>query len=303
MDITYDYYRIFYYVAKYKSFTRAASILMNNQPNITRSMNNLEKQLGCTLFVRSNRGITLTPEGKKLYNHVSVAYKQLHLAELELANSNSLESGTITISASETALHGILLTVLKDFHNAYPGIHIHILSHTTPQAIQTVRNGLADFSVVTTPTKTQKPFKETKIKEFHEVLVGSRKYAYLAEEKHHLSDLQKYPMVCLGKDTMTYNYFTDIFLKRNIALNPEVEVATSDQLIPVITHDLGIGFVPDFLLDELIKNEEIFEIPLVETLPPRFICLVEDSGHPLSVAATKLKDMLVTPKQVLSGRP
>lgn len=303
MDITYDYYRIFYYVAKYKSFTRAASILMNNQPNITRSMNNLEKQLGCTLFVRSNRGITLTPEGKKLYNHVSVAYKQLHLAELELANSNSLESGTITISASETALHGILLTVLKDFHNAYPGIHIHILSHTTPQAIQTVRNGLADFSVVTTPTKTQKPFKETKIKEFHEVLVGSRKYAYLAEEKHHLSDLQKYPMVCLGKDTMTYNYFTEIFLKRNIALNPEVEVATSDQLIPVITHDLGIGFVPDFLLDELIKNEEIFEIPLVETLPPRFICLVEDSGHPLSVAATKLKDMLVTPKQVLSGRP
>lgn len=293
MDITYDYYRIFYYVAKYKSFTRAASILMNNQPNITRSMNNLEKQLGCTLFVRSNRGITLTPEGKKLYNHVSIAYKQLHLAELELANSSSLESGTVTISASETALHGILLAVLKDFHNAYPGIHIHILSHTTPQAIQTVRNGLADFSVVTTPTRIQKPFKETRIKEFHEVLVGSKKYAYLAEAKHHLSDLQKYPMVCLGKDTMTYNYFTDIFLRKNIALNPEVEVATSDQLLPVITHDLGIGFVPDFLLNDPALNEEVFKIPLAETLPPRYICLVEDSGHPLSVAATKLKDMLI----------
>ena len=293
MDITYDYYRIFYYVAKYKSFTRAASILMNNQPNITRSMNNLEKQLGCTLFVRSNRGITLTPEGKKLFNHVSIAYKQLHLAELELANSSSLESGTVTISASETALHGILLAVLKDFHNAYPGIHIHILSHTTPQAIQTVRNGLADFSVVTTPTRIQKPFKETRIKEFHEVLVGSKKYAYLAEAKHHLSDLQKYPMVCLGKVTMTYNYFTDIFLRKNIALNPEVEVATSDQLLPVITHDLGIGFVPDFLLNDPALNEEVFKIPLAETLPPRYICLVEDSGHPLSVAATKLKDMLI----------
>ncbi len=292
MDITYDYYRIFYYVAKYKSFTRAASILLNNQPNITRSMNNLEKQLGCTLFVRSNRGITLTPEGKKLYNYVAIAYKQLHLAELELANSSSLESGTITISTSETALHGILLAVLKDFHNVYPGIHIHILSHTTPQAIQAVRNGLADFSVVTTPTRIQKPFKETRIKEFHEVLVGSKKYAYLAETKHHLSDLQKYPMVCLGKDTMTYNYFSDIFLRKNIALNPEVEVSTSDQLLPVITHDLGIGFVPDFLLDDHIKNEEVFEIPLAETLPPRHICLVEDSGHPLSVAATKLKDML-----------
>ncbi|MGN0154294.1 MAG: LysR family transcriptional regulator [Lachnospiraceae bacterium] len=297
MDITYDYYRIFYYVAKYKSFTRAASILMNNQPNISRSINNLEKQLGCTLFVRSNRGVTLTPEGKKLYNHVSVAFRQLQTAELELSGSNTLESGTVTISASETALHGILLTVLKDFHNDYPGIHIHILSHTTPQAIQSVRNGLADFCVVTTPTRVKKPFKETRIKEFHEVLVSSKKYAHLAEKKHHLSDLQKYPMVCLGKDSMTYNYFTELFLKYNIALDPEVEVATSDQLIPIIMHDLGIGFVPDFLTEEPLKNEVIMEIPLYEKLPPRYICLVEDAGHPLSAAAARLKNMLLATQQ------
>lgn len=64
MDITYDYYRIFYYAAKYCSFSKAAAVLMSNQPNITRAMNNLESQLGCKLFVRSNRGVTLTVEGK-----------------------------------------------------------------------------------------------------------------------------------------------------------------------------------------------------------------------------------------------
>lgn len=45
MEITYDYYRIFYYAAKYKSFSKAAEILMSNQPNITHFMNNLENQL------------------------------------------------------------------------------------------------------------------------------------------------------------------------------------------------------------------------------------------------------------------
>lgn len=293
MDITYDYYRIFYYVAKYQSFTRAAAVLMNNQPNITRSMNNLEKQLGCTLFVRSNRGITLTPEGQKLYTYVSVAFKQLQSAELELAGSNSLESGTITISASETALHGILLDVLKRFHNAYPDIHIHILSHTTPQALQSVRAGLADFCVVTTPVKIKTPLKETRLKEFHEVLVGSQKYAHLAEQKLKLEDLNKYPMVCLSKDTVTYSYFSEVFLKKNVVLNPEVEVATSEQLIPIITHDLGIGFIPDFLLKEPLKKQLIIEIPLSDELPVRHISLVEDTGHPLSVAATKLKSMLI----------
>ena len=64
--ITYDYYRIFYYVAQYKSFTKAARALHNNQPNITRCMNNLEQELKCTLFLRSNKGIALTPEGRQL---------------------------------------------------------------------------------------------------------------------------------------------------------------------------------------------------------------------------------------------
>lgn len=57
MNITYDYYRIFYYVAKCGSFTKAAEIIGNSQPNITRAMNNLESQTGLKLFVRNKRGI------------------------------------------------------------------------------------------------------------------------------------------------------------------------------------------------------------------------------------------------------
>ena len=51
MEVTYDYYRIFYYAAKYKSFSQAATILMSNQPNVTRAIHNLESQLGCRLFI------------------------------------------------------------------------------------------------------------------------------------------------------------------------------------------------------------------------------------------------------------
>ena len=67
MTINYDYYRIFYVVAQCRSFTRAAELLKNNQPNITRCMKNLEQELGCKLFHRSNKGITLTPERQRFY--------------------------------------------------------------------------------------------------------------------------------------------------------------------------------------------------------------------------------------------
>lgn len=120
MEITYDYYRIFYYAAKYKSFSKAAEILMSNQPNITHFMNNLENQLGCRLFIRSNRGVTLTREGEKLYKHVTIAYQHFQLAELELANDKSLQSGIITVGVSEIALHLLILQVMADFRKAYP---------------------------------------------------------------------------------------------------------------------------------------------------------------------------------------
>ena len=56
MYVDWEYYKIFYYVAKYQNFTKAARVLGNNQPNITHSMNRLESQLNCVLFIRSNRG-------------------------------------------------------------------------------------------------------------------------------------------------------------------------------------------------------------------------------------------------------
>ena len=65
MIVSYDAYRVFYTVARFGSFTKAASVLLASQPNLTRTIRNLESALGCTLFVRSNRGAVLTPDYAK----------------------------------------------------------------------------------------------------------------------------------------------------------------------------------------------------------------------------------------------
>ena len=105
MYVDWEYYKIFYYVAKYQNFTKAARVLGNNQPNITHSMNRLESQLNCVLFTRSNRGVTLTPEGEMLYSRIASAAVQIQDAEEELSASATLEHGSISISATETAEH------------------------------------------------------------------------------------------------------------------------------------------------------------------------------------------------------
>ena len=141
MYISYDYYRIFYYVASCGSVSRAAAELRNNQPNLTRAIKNLETELGCALFLRTNRGMKLTPEGERLFAHIRVAFQQIERGETELQELRELRRGSVTIAASEIALRSMLLPVLQEFRRLHPDITLKISNHTTPQAIEALEAG------------------------------------------------------------------------------------------------------------------------------------------------------------------
>ena len=293
MIISYDYYRIFYYVAKYKNFTQAANILLNNQPNITRSIKNLEAALGCTLFIRTNRGVSLTPEGEKLYAHISVAFEQIKAGEEELSMDRSLQRGIVSIGTSETALHGLLFRVLNRFHRAHPGIRLRISNYSTPQAISALKNGSVDLAVVTGPTGVKRPFQEIQLKPFREIPVCGPSFIHLKDQPLHLRDLIQFPLICLGKDTKTYEFYNRLFLEHGLTLSPDMEAATADQILPMVKNDLGIGFLPETFAEEALQKEEIIQLQLEEKIPERFICLVKHSDHSLNIAARELEKMLL----------
>ena len=291
--ITYDYYRIFYFVAQYHSFTKAAEILKNNQPNITRCMNNLESELGCKLFIRSHQGVTLTAEGEKVYERVAVAYEQLRTVEEELALERSLESGLITIGASETALRLMLLSRLEHFHTRYPHVRLRISNHSTPQAIQALENGLVDFAVVTSPVEIRKPLHKIPIFPFQEILIGGSKYASLSAEPHHLGELSEYPFISLAKDTGTRELYAEYFLNHNLAFHPDMEAATTDQILPMVEYNLGIGFYPEELARDALKSRTVCRIPLIEEAPKREICLIINPRQHQTAAAKELIEELL----------
>ena len=292
MPASYDYYRIFYFVAKYRSFTGAAAALQSNQPNVTRAMNNLERELGCRLFLRSNRGVSLTPEGERLYTHVQIAQEQLQAGEKELSSGKSLHSGLVSISAREAALHGPLLPVLRRFHLTYPGVRIRISSHSTPQAIAALKAGQVELAVVTTPTGVTQPLRESPLVSFQDILIAGPHFSTLAQKPFHIKQLADHPLICLGRDTKTFEFFNALFVRHGAVLQPDVEVATTNQVLPMVEHDLGLGFVPPWFATEAIAQGRVFSIPLLDPIPRRSVCLVVDRRRPLSIAAQTLEQYI-----------
>ena len=292
MNVNFEYYRIFYYVAKYSNFTKAAHALNSSQPNVTRAMNCLEHELNCTLFIRTNRGVCLTPEGEMLYIKVSAAIMQIQQAEEELSESVGLEHGSVSIGASETALNIYLLDRLKKFHMEYPGVRLKICNHSTPQAIRSVRSGEIDFAVVTTPTNLGAELKEIKLQEFQEILIAGKTFAALADRMLSVKDLKEFPLICLGKETTTYHFYNQLFLKYGVEIIPDTEAATTDQVLPLVKSELGLAFLPEEMTEEALAKHEIIQIRLKEEIPERYVCMVYDRKRPMSVAAQKLKQIL-----------
>ena len=285
MNVNFEYYKIFYYVAKYRNFTRAARVLGNSQPNITRAMNCLEQQMQSTLFIRTNRGVQLTSEGEKLYNYISAAMAQIFAAEEALSESDGLLYGNIVIGTSETALNIFLVDQLKSFHQKHPGIRLKIYNYSTPQALEAVRSGKVDFAVVSTPVETAGPLKVTSLASFQDILVGGRTFEHLTSRAVSLSELKEYSLMGLGQETMTYKFYNRFFMTHGQEFAPDIEVATTDQILLMVKSELGLAFVPEPMTRESLNKEEIVTIQLQEEIPMREICLVYDYQHPLNSAA------------------
>lgn len=289
MYITYDYYRIFYYVVKCGSFTKAAEILGNSQPNITRSMNNLEAQTGLKLFVRSKYGVRLTPEGEQLYEHVKVAFFHLTQAEEEMEKGGGLESGNVVIGVSEIALHEVLLPKLALFHKRYPGVKIQLTNQSTPETIASLKKELVNFALVTSPFEIHAPFQAKKLLDFKEILVAGNEFCDLKNRIVELEELKNYPWVSLMPGTATRDYYDDFFAMNNIKFEPQFMAATMNQVLPMIKAGLGIGFVPANMVD---NEMNAFEIQVKNEPKPRSVYLITDTEHPLSAAAIKLIEMI-----------
>ena len=93
-------YRIFYTVAKAGNISKAARELYISQPAISKSIQKLEENTGCKLFLRSSRGVKLTPEGELLYSYVKNAFETLSLGEEKLRRSIELGVGHLNIGVS-----------------------------------------------------------------------------------------------------------------------------------------------------------------------------------------------------------
>ncbi len=291
MTINLEYYKMFYYVAKLKSITLAAEELFISQPAVSQGIKQLEGSIGGSLFFRTSKGVSLTPEGEVLYKYVSRGYEYIALGESKFKELFTLETGEIRIGASDMTLQFYLLNYLESFHKLYPKVKVKVTNVPTPETLEYLHSGKIDFGVVSEPVNEYKGLNILPVSNIQDVFIANERFSELKGSIIDLNELQDYPIICLERNTSARKY-VDAFLKQNgTTLNPEFELATSDLIVQFSKRGLGIGCVVRNFAEKLIESGELFELNLRTSIPQRHICIVTQDKIPISPAGKKLLNL------------
>ena len=285
-----DYYRVFYETARFRSFSIAAQRMYISQSAISQCIQQLEKDLGVRLFIRTRKGISLTTEGKILFLKVENAISAIEQGERQLEQLRHLESGELRIAAGDTITTHFLLKYLEKFHLSYPDIRIEMANSYSAGTLSLVKEGKADLAFVNMPLEDDE-FVIDPCLEINDVFVCGPdteiKSSYSWEEVAEL------PLILLEKHSSSRCFLDHVFAEKNIILDPQIKVAVHDLLIRFASIHLGVSCIIEQFSAKELKEGIVKKIPLTPPLPARNIGCAYLKNAPLSYAAKAFMDLII----------
>ena len=293
MNIDFELYRIFYVVANHCNITKASEELSISQPAISKSIKNLEEQLGGQLFVRTKRGVVLTEEGKEFYNYIKQAIEYINNAENKFTDLINLETGCIKIGISTTLTKEFLLPYLEEFHSLYPKIDIQIITNLTSDLMPKLRNGLIDIVILNLNDKNYgNDIDIIKCRKINDCFVVNNKYKDLTLKEVSIKDLNNYPLILQAKGSNTREFLDNIARENGVVLKPNIELASYSLVVEFSKIGLGIGYATKEYIKEEIKNKELYELKIKEKIPSRYIGIALSKNHVPNFSTKKLIEII-----------
>ena len=281
-----DLYRVFYTVAKSGSLTKAAEELYISQPAVSRSIKQLETQLGVSLFTRTHRGMTLSAQGGKvIFNEVERALSLLNEAENRIEEMKNSATGVIRIGASDTIFEYFLADKIVEFHNRFPAVKFELTADFTPDTIEKLKADKCDVAFVNLPISHDPDLKlYGNCMRLNDVFVAGEKYKELAEKRVSLSELKEYPLILMEQNTVARRALDNFLSSLGVELRPSIEVGSWDLMKRLVLRGMGVGVIPREYATSQLENGSLFEIKTDPTLPVRSVGMLLPKNAPISYA-------------------
>jgi LysR family transcriptional regulator of abg operon len=278
-------------IAERGSLRSAARFLGVTQPSITRSIRELEHQLGVTLFERKATGMTLTVMGKALVRRGASIQNEIRRVHSEIEQLKGHRVGSVSIGLSTASHIALLPRVIGPYEKRYPQVKLHISEGLFPTMERDLLDGAMDFYVGPLAGVSHPP--ELVIEQLftNRRLVFARRGHPLAEAKS-LRELTGAHWVADALTMVGGDELVALFAEYG-APPPEVAVSgqTSLSTIMALAGSNLLAALPQQWLPILEQTGQIVQVPIRETLAAATICMATRASLPLTPVAEHLADL------------
>ena len=291
MSVKLELYRVFKEVAEAGNITAAAQTLFISQSAVSQSIKQLEAELQTRLFARNSRGVTLTADGRMLYEYVRSAMGLLETGEEKLSQSRDLQMGHLTIGASDTVTSQFLLPYLDRFHRQYPAIHIQIISGRSHKVLGLLQSGKVDIAFASTPQEGASletfPCLAT-----HSIFVAGAEYPCDFDHVYTLEEIARFPLILLERKASSRLYLEKYFLQNGLHLNPEIELGARSLLVDLAAIGFGVAGVTEEFVRRELESGRLRKLRTSFDIPPRSVDLCVLRDVPLTSAAQRFSEFI-----------
>lgn len=282
-DINLNLYKVFYVCAKCNSFKEASEKLYVTQPAISMQIKSLEDSLGTKLFYRSNTGLSLTNEGKQLYNYIEKSYNYLTAGEKIIKQNSNMDFGTIVIGAPAHIASFYLLEYIEAYRAKYPNVFFRIINGTTTELLKGLENHSIDFVIDSSPINITN-------QEMTILPLAQFDTCFITTEQNIEKDLENQKYVMPYERSSIRKNLEKELEKYNVKLNVVLEVETTDLIISSVKNDIGTGYVVKKSVKNELENKELIELKTKYNLPKLELNLVYIEDYLTNLARYFIKN-------------
>jgi len=286
-NVNLNLYRIFCKVVQAKSFAKAAELLDLSAANVSTQVANLEEQLNLKLFNRESRGVSLTEDGKELYDVVSNLISKFDFAEKLAKDKNNIETANIKIGCPSHLASYFLMDRIEQAKKDFPELSVTVICEVdSDKMMQLLQNHEIDFAV--TDAKIENSTAEIEELKIINNIFVSRTPLTISDIK----ELESLNCILNINTTKTTKRLKELLEKYNVTIKSNMTSDATEVRVDAVKRNLGIAYVMKDAVKKNIDRKELYEVEMPIELPVMKVNLVYLKGEITKADKKFIKDYL-----------
>lgn len=275
-------------VYEYKSIKKAAEDLFISSQGLSKTIKNLEAELGVQLFTRTAHGVEPTLYANKLKRRAQIIITEFENIKNDILLGSEVTTTALRVLSTFGMLKYLTLDFIQDFYTHYPNIRLNIVEYPESAIENTLKEEQVEIAFLSAPVDTFN-FEATFCVSHKHCLIIHRNNPLAQKNYITFEDLKDVPIAVNGRDFNTYNNSVNLWLKNGVTPNVILETSEENLIHEVARRNLGIGISLDFIA-HANKSDDTVIRPVPDKSCVKDVYLVKKLGKKLSKEAKCFED-------------